>query len=133
MFIWILGAAVVVGLGYIRLAPSDPNDWHVPLSITQDQDLEGGVERVRSDVTRDMLVALDQVILATPRTQRLAGGAEGGHVTYVTRSKLFGFPDYTTFELRDGTLMVFGRLRFGRSDLGVNRKRVDGWLSGIEG
>ena len=43
-----------------------------------------------------------------------------------------GFPDYTTVQLKDDRLMIWARLRFGRSDLGVNRRRVDRWLADLE-
>ena len=52
-------------------------------------------------------------------------------ITYVTRSRLIGFPDYTTVEAKDGMVTVFARLRFGRSDLGVNRRRVEGWIKAL--
>jgi len=52
-----------------------------------------------------------------------------GRVTYITRSKLWGFPDYSTFETRDGDLLIHARLRFGSSDMGVNRARVTDWLA----
>ena len=29
-------------------------------------------------------------------------------------------------------LKIYGRLRFGRSDLGVNKARVEGWLAALE-
>jgi len=49
-------------------------------------------------------------------------------ITYVTRSRVFGFPDYTTVRQAGPQLEIYGRLRFGRSDLGVNAARIDGWL-----
>ncbi len=66
----------------------------------------------------------------TPRTTVLRGSVESGRITYVTRTKLIGFPDYTTVQLEDGTLMVHARLRFGRSDFGVNRARAERWIEG---
>ncbi len=50
----------------------------------------------------------------------------------VTRSAVWGFPDYTTVEQRDGKLMIYARSRFGSSDLGVNGKRVAGWLDALK-
>ena len=47
------------------------------------------------------LAALDAVAMAWPRTERLAGGPEEGRITWVTRSALVGFPDYTTAAVRD--------------------------------
>ncbi|WP_297773574.1 DUF1499 domain-containing protein [uncultured Roseovarius sp.] len=115
---------LVAVLAFIRLAPSDPARWHqMPESVT-DRDLEGGaMRRAKGD-----LAALDLIIRETPRTRVLAGDVGQGMVTYVTRSKLFGFPDYTTVRQDGDMLEIFGRLRFGKSDLGVNAARIDGWL-----
>ena len=121
-----LAILIVVGgvMAYVRLAPSDPARWHdMPEEIT-DRDLEGGVlRRVEGD-----LAALDTIIRDTPRTQVLAGSVKEGMITYVTRSRVFGFPDYTTVRQAGDMLELHGRLRFGESDLGVNAARVDGWL-----
>ena len=42
------------------------------------------------------LAAIDAAARATPRTRVLAGSVEAGMITYVTRSRLWAFPDYTT-------------------------------------
>ena len=116
--------AVVALMAFVRLAPSEPMRWHqMPDTIT-DRDLDGGA--MRRAVGN--LAVLDRIIRDTPRTRVLAGSVEQGMVTYVTRSRVFGFPDYTTVR-RDGEMLeIYARLRFGRSDLGVNADRVDGWL-----
>ena len=74
---------------------------------------------------------LDALVRDTPRTQVLAGSLAQGMLTYVTRSAFFGFPDYTTVRQRGAHLEIYARLRFGRSDLGVNRARVEQWLSAL--
>lgn len=126
-----LGIAVIVviaaGLGYIRLAPSDAARWHVLPGDIGDQTLEGGAMR---RLTGD-LAALDAIIRATPRTAVLAGSVAEGMITYVTRSRVFGFPDYTTVRQTGDALEIYGRLRFGASDLGVNAARIDGWLEAL--
>ena len=127
----LLALIVLGGMAYVRLAPSDPARWHVdPGQVT------GGGERrsVTLDGTppRETLARLDAIALATPRTTRLAGSPEEGRITWVTRSALFGFPDYTTAATRtEGTatvLTLHARQRFGRNDLGVNGARLDEWL-----
>jgi hypothetical protein len=45
---------------------------------------------------RAALARLDEIALATPRTTRLAGSPDEGRITWITRSALWGFPDYTT-------------------------------------
>ena len=77
------------------------------------------------------MARLDRIIRATPRTTLLAGSPESGMVTYITRSRLWGFPDFTTVEARPGAIVIHGRLRFGSSDMGVNRARVEGWVAAL--
>jgi len=129
-WIVILAAVLVLVLAagaYVRLAPSDPATWHrMPAAIT-DRDQAGGAMRVVG-AGDGGLARLDAIIRATPRTQVLAGSVEDGMMTYITRSKLWGFPDYTTLRAAGNQIELYGRLRFGRSDLGVNAKRLDGWL-----
>lgn len=130
MVLWLLVAIVVLLAGYIRLAPSDPARWHVPVVAEGDRDLPGGVIRV-VQAGSDGLARLDAIARAAPRTTVLAGTVDQGMVTYVTRSKVIGFPDYTTVQQDGDTLRIFGRLRFGRKDFGVNRTRVEGWLAAL--
>lgn len=130
MLIWIVLLLVVIALGYIRLAPSDPAVWHRAPEVRGNVDLAGGVTR-QVEVGPDGLARLDRIIRATPRTRVLAGTVPEGMVTYITRSLVFGFPDYTTVQQAGNALEIFARLRFGRSDLGVNRARVDQWLQAL--
>ncbi len=134
---------LVVGFAaWVRLAPTDPADWHTdPLTAERPEDggwlirPEGG-HGAAPNFDMDgvtLLSAFDAVAMTEPRTTRLAGSPEEGRITYVSRSRLWGFPDYTTVQavaLDNGvTLAVHGRLRFGRSDMGVNRARVERWLT----
>ena len=123
----VIAAAVLLAL-YVRFAPSDAGRFHVSGAVQSDTDLEGGVKRIIPGVT---LAELDQIAQQTPRTKVLAGSVDDGMISYVTRSRLIGFPDYTTIEAKDGMVTVFARLRFGRSDLGVNRRRVEGWIKAL--
>lgn len=131
MFFWAVILLVVGGLAWIRLAPSDPAVWHVDPKVTADQDLADGVRR-RIPAQDGTFEALDRIILATPRTEVLEGSVEAGKRTYVTRSQWMGFPDYTTVMQNEDVLELHARLRFGQSDLGVNKTRVDGWLAQLE-
>jgi len=131
MWKWALAAVAVLAVlaaAWVRLAPSDPARWHAMPAAVTNRDLPGGAMRVVG-AGGDGLARLDAIILATPRTRRLAGAPGAGMVTYVTRSALFGFPDYTTVRAAGAQLEIYGRLRFGRSDLGVNAARIDRWLA----
>lgn len=119
---------LVAGLAWVRFAPSDPQVWNVDPKVTADQDLATGVRR-RIPGGADEMTRLHAIILETPRTEMLAGSPGEGLVTYVTRSKWMGFPDYATLQLEDGVVELWSRLRFGQNDLGVNKARVDGWLT----
>ncbi|MGB0660717.1 MAG: DUF1499 domain-containing protein [Mangrovicoccus sp.] len=141
----IVAVVAVFGL-YVRLAPSDPAKWHInPLTKGQ-AGQPGGVlvskqggdfaayEYALSPTT--LLSMFDEVALAAPRTKILAGSLREGHITYITRSPFWGFPDYISVlavPTRDGaTLAIYSRLRFGQSDLGVNRKRLKAWLAQLD-
>ena len=118
---------VFAGAAYVRLAPTDTARWHrIPEAIT-DRDLRNGVMRVIA-AQDHTLERLDAIIRDTPRTQVLAGKTSEGMITYVTRSAVFGFPDYTTVRRVGDQIEIYGRLRFGKSDLGVNAARINGWL-----
>ncbi len=127
MVLWLLIAVGLAMGAYIRLAPSDPVRWHVAPEDAE-RDLKGGVVRV-VETGPDGLARLDKIARATPRTSVLAGSLEEGMITYITRTKVFGFPDYTTVQLDGDTLRIYARLRFGRKDFGVNRDRVTQWLA----
>ncbi|TMV06514.1 DUF1499 domain-containing protein [Ruegeria sediminis] len=128
---WLLVVLAVLGLGYVRLAPSDPARWHVAPAGDADKDFQSGVLRV-VETGPDGLERFDAIAIHAPRTRVLAGSVEDGMVTYVTRTKVMGFPDYTTAVQDGGTLRILARSRFGRSDLGVNKQRIDGWLGRLQ-
>ncbi len=120
---------VLIGVGlYVRLAPSDPTRWHVMPEEMENRDTEGGAKRV-IEAEEDSLSRLHDIALATPRTQVLAGSVGEGMITYVTRSRVFGFPDYTTVMQVEQTIKIHARLRFGQRDFSVNAARIDAWIT----
>ncbi len=127
MVLWLIIAVGVAMGAYIRLAPSNPARWHVTPEGA-DRDSKSGVVRVVEAGPKG-LSQLDHIARATPRTTVLAGSVDEGMITYVTRSKVFGFPDYTTVQQDGETLRIYARLRFGRKDFGVNRDRITHWLA----
>lgn len=137
----VLLALAVAGDLYVRFAPADPERWHVRPEMPEpgpgDWPETGGFRaaRIVDGNPPAVLAAFDAIARATTRTRRIAGSPEEGMVTYETRSLLWGFPDYTTVAAEPagtGTrLLVHGRLRFGQSDMGVNRARIEGWLGAL--
>ena len=68
-----------------------------------------------------------------PRTELLAEDVEGLQADYVQRSARFRFPDIITVRFISvsasrSTLVIYSRSIYGRSDFGVNRKRIHAWL-----
>ena len=131
MLLWGFGALVILLLAYIRLAPTDVARWHVHVTGTEDKDLTGGALRV-IEGDRATFAALEEIAMATPRTEKIAGSAEEGLMTFRTRSLLMGYPDYTTAALEGDQIRLLARLRFGRSDMGVNRARLERWIDQLK-
>lgn len=118
--------AVAVSI-YVRAAASDPEVWHkMPEGLQPGDYAEFAVRVLPGDTD---LSQLDQIARTTPRTTVLAGSIEDDMITYVTRSAVMGFPDYTTVARRDGKTLIYARLRFGKADLGVNAARLDAWIA----
>lgn len=95
-----------------------------------DHPREGGFTAVRGvadprAALRDLVGRIER----TPRTSRLAGSIAEGHASFVTRSRIWGFPDVTNVWIDDDRLAIRGNLVIGRGDLGVNRRRIEGWLA----
>lgn len=133
---------VAGAMAFIRLAPGNAALWHIPLDPRPDLIAISSPDKVTSvsigayidlssaDPTRT-LAKLDSVALASPRTIRIAGSAETGRITWVTRSAFWGFPDYTTAESTPLGVTLFARQRFGAGDWGVNAARLTAWISAL--
>lgn len=133
--------AALALVAYVRLAPANPAIWNgSPASSLwaagagwdRVKPLEGGaVLRLSSEngTPQDLMQRIDAIAAATPRTVRFAGTPEDARMTWMTRSALWGFPDFTTAEVRADGLYIYARLRFGSSDLGVNAARLNAWLA----
>lgn len=132
--ILILLVVIVVGLmAYVRLAPTNTAQWHSLPDVSDTGDTAGAdsflaVRRITAPA-HQVLAAVEQRALATPRTVLLAGSIDDGLLTFQTRSLFWGFPDHTTVGVQGDLLVIYGRLRFGQSDMGVNRARIEGWLA----
>ncbi|MEL6523200.1 MAG: DUF1499 domain-containing protein [Pseudomonadota bacterium] len=126
---------------WFRMAPTDPTVWHTDPAHAEPgpggivMKVKGGDAQAPvffDKNSKELLKRLDAIALSEPRTKRVAGGPDEGRITYISRSLVMGFPDYTTVEAiptDDGTqLLVHARLRYGKSDLGVNSARVQRWL-----
>ncbi|MBS0559386.1 MAG: DUF1499 domain-containing protein [Proteobacteria bacterium] len=89
-----------------------------------------------------LLAAIEKVAAAQPRTYLAGSFPDMRQVHYVARSALFNFPDLIAVQVdavppgaadaRASSLVLFSRSVYGRSDLGVNRARLDTWLAALD-
>jgi uncharacterized protein (DUF1499 family) len=146
-----LAGAIAVAI-IMRLVPDDPADWHIDPATAERADAPNdylvapeGATAARPDRTAEvhalppgeLLRRFDAVATGAPRTERIAGTPDEGWITYVQRSRVFGFPDYVSVRALDvpggSALVVWSRSRFGYGDFGVNKDRVEGWLAALDG
>lgn len=127
---------------YIRLSPMDATAWdgdpEAAARTGKPNDYLVGPGGDRPSIVSDLPPAalFDRVAAAFadhPRTEVLASDAGEGRMTLVQRSRIVGFPDAVSLRVSPegagSRLSVWSRSRYGQSDLGVNRMRVEGWLA----
>ena len=78
-----------------------------------------------------------KVVEKQPRTTQTAGDDSALQYDFVQRSAIMRYPDTVTVRflpLEDSrsTLAIYSRSKYGYSDLGVNKKRIDNWLDALE-
>lgn len=124
---------------WFRLAPSREEEWHVDIAApgfrpgrNWDAFCPAPESRWAEAGTPD-LERLRQIAMNWPRTELAFGGPESELMTFITRSRLMGFPDYTTVGVRDGQICMVARQRFGTEDLGVNAARLRAWAKAYLG
>ncbi len=134
--------AAAAGVVYVRTVGHDPATWHVDPTrgerTGRPNDVlvapEGGdiAAPVVDESPETLMRAFHAVATAQPRVSVVAGDPAEGFVTYVQRSALVGWPDYISaraVETPEGAaLVIWSRSRFGHSDMGVNRARIEDWL-----
>ncbi|MCZ6859305.1 MAG: DUF1499 domain-containing protein [Alphaproteobacteria bacterium] len=81
-----------------------------------------------------LLARWREVVAAQPRVERLAVDEDGRQIDYIQRSARFRFPDIVTVRFiavspSQSALAIYSRSIYGESDFGVNRKRIDAWLT----
>jgi uncharacterized protein (DUF1499 family) len=92
---------------------------------------------VPSAVPPERLFALIlDVAAGQARTYRAASYPDRLQAHYVARSAVFNFPDLIMVQVEPhgpdrSDLILYSRSVYGRSDLGVNRKRIETWLAAL--
>ncbi|MXQ07548.1 DUF1499 domain-containing protein [Alphaproteobacteria bacterium GH1-50] len=139
--IYLILLLAAAGMLWIRFAPHDTDRWHVDPAEVGDP-RGSGVRLIGKEAPRfpgdpdTVLQELADIALSEPRVRILEGGVDDGLLTFVARTKLMGYPDYITFkavaEGDETKLAVASRARFGSSDWGVNRDRLDRWFAELD-
>lgn len=140
----LLGMIAIAGALWVRMAPSDPARWHLDprreaRPATPNFYLlrmgDGDAPAPIYDVPPQRLAEKFHDIATADGATLIAGGVADGHMTYLTRSRLMRFPDYTTVLIEpagDGSMLTgFARARFGYSDMGANRARLTRWVAAL--
>ena len=128
----ILGLAMVAAIianVYMRSVVHDPARWHIdPASVSVD-DIQS---RNQFLATHTYAVSPSELSIAVEEAlggELLAGDLSQGWATYVIRTRLIGFPDYVSVRVSGtstrSSVTLFSRSRFGYSDLGANRSRIE--------
>lgn len=130
---------------FVRLSPNSVADWHEDPAFVKKPAkpnahlirLVGGDEiaPIYGLSPEALAERIDQIAREDGATL-FAGSAESGHMTYISRSPMMGFPDFTSVKVSragDGaTFAAFARARFGYSDMGANRARLSRWTAALE-
>ncbi len=134
---WTLGLFVVIAMAVgglsiwtrARPVPAEALAWPQGTWEPGDHQSRGGIVAVRTPQDpRAAFSRLAGIIANTPRTEIREGGPNADRMIAVTRSRVMGFPDVTHVWTEDGRIYVSGHLVMGAGDLGVNARRVRGWL-----
>ena len=111
---------------------STPNDALVcpPDICTAPSDIPAPVYAVSPQRLRQ---ELDVILASELRMTSVESDAAALTDRYIQRSRVLGFPDTIVVHFIDrpqgrSTIALYARSRFGRSDFGVNRKRLERWL-----
>ena len=80
-----------------------------------------------------LYAAIRKVALAQPRTYAQIAYDDRMQAHFVARSAWLNFPDLIAVQVNpDSTLILWSRSVYGRSDLGVNERRLRAWLAALD-
>ncbi len=141
-FVLSIVIVVVIWVLWSRFSSGDPDRWHVDPADADEPGRSGwrmiGREAPRfSGDPATILNVLTEIALADPLVRLLDGDNAEGMITFVVRSKVFGFRDYVTVKaVAEGPvtkLNVISRARASTgTEMGRNRERLDRWLAELE-
>ncbi|WP_224814495.1 DUF1499 domain-containing protein [Hasllibacter sp. MH4015] len=143
--LYILIALVLLAVAaaiYVRVAPLDVEALHVdPSTATPPSSpnyaLMAGTGGSYIDADPVEVASRLHAAAEADDATVLAGSHLEGHVTYVVRSRLMGFPDVISVRFSpegEGTQVdIFSRSIYGYSDMGVNTARAQRWMQAARG
>lgn len=120
-------------LDHLQRPASSNTALAAPAGFMPKPDIE---TRVYDVPPQALYAAVTKLAEGWPRTYRLVRYDEVREAAYVARSRVFNFPD--TIEVKvsakdaGSILVIYSASRYGDSDFGVNRKRVEAWLAQLE-
>jgi len=115
--------------------PRTPNTaLAAPAGFTPAPDL---TTPVYAQPAAQLFAAICAVAARQPRTFKQVAFDDLLQAHFVVRSAILGFPDLVTVQATPhgddaATLIIWSRSVYGRSDLGVNRRRIDAWLAALD-
>ena len=111
--------------------PATPNTaLAAPAGFTPTPDLETHAYAVAPE---QLYAAIRRVAAAQPRTWPQVTYDDRLQADFVARSAVFNFPDLIAVQVMpDSRLILWSRSVYGRSDLGVNRQRLQAWLAALD-
>ena len=100
--------------------------------------LVGNNAQIFNQSASELSQLMHKFVEGQPRTEGVVASSDEAIFTYVQRTPIMGYPDYITIMIiPEGTsqskLVIFSRSRFGHSDFGVNKRRIDEWVAAIQG
>jgi uncharacterized protein (DUF1499 family) len=129
---------------YIRLSKVEQSIWHLdPDSITNININNSFLLNYANKGTKTFNLEVNALfnilnnIIINDNCEKVFGDINLGLITYVCRSKMFGFPDYVSINFKNlgvnkSSLSIFSRSRFGWYDFGKNKQRVQKWLTELK-
>lgn len=138
-FLYILGF-LALAIVAARFIPADTEPFHEDPAEPETRRSEVrliGREAPRFPVDAEtVLTTLSKIATSDWSVGVVEGSVDEGMITFVARSRVFGFRDFITVKATDESggskLSVFARPRFDVYDWGVNKKRLDRWLGELE-
>lgn len=136
-----LGILLAGILLWVRVAPSDPGQWHVDPLTAPDPATPNWARIAPGEIVAPsgtLAPRIEAALAGEERLRLLAGSLPEGWATYLQRSRLMGYPDYLSIRILPAgegqeTLAVLSRSRFGQSDLGVNAARLTRLRATLQG